>query len=215
MKKTKALTLLFGAYCGFLIVMNVLATKQIDVWMFTVTTGILVSPLVFIIQDVATEVFGYRTARRMVLTGFAVSFTAVLLYQLSVMIPASQFWQGQPAFEAIFSTVPRIVVASFIAYLIGSLVNAKLMAVMKKWAERHLFFRAITSTVAGQFLDNSMFAFVAFSGILPFPALVSMAVGGTLIEVLYEVIFYPATRIAIRKTEAYVAADNTPAAAAV
>ena len=126
MKKQRLLTLLpllYAAYASSLLAMNLLATKQFDLWQFTVTTGILVSPIAFIIQDLATEVFGFRIAKRMILTGFVILIVASLVYQLAILIPPSNFWSNQAAFASILSTTLRISLASLTAYLVGSLVN--------------------------------------------------------------------------------------------
>lgn len=209
--QARALAVLFATYAGFLIVMNALATKQFDIAIGTVTTGILVSPIVFMAQDVATEVFGYKTARRMILTGFAIMAIATALFQLAIIIPPSPFYANQEAFATIFGSVPRIVFASFLAYTIGSLVNAKVMAWMKQRWGGSLFGRAITSTFVGQLLDNAIFGVVAFAGVLPPMALVSLAVVATLFEVVYEIVLFPATKAAIRYTQRYIARDEVTA----
>ncbi|MFN0603185.1 queuosine precursor transporter [Facklamia hominis] len=206
MKKQRLLTLLpllYAAYASSLLAMNLLATKQFDLWQFTVTTGILVSPIAFIIQDLATEVFGFRIAKRMILTGFVILIVSSLVYQLAILIPPSNFWSNQAAFASILSTTLRISLASLTAYLVGSLVNAKIMDQLKQSYPDSLFFRAITSTIFGQLLDNLLFAFLAFWGVLPLPALISMVIGGTLFETIYEIVLYPLTRLLIRLCQNY------------
>ena len=206
MKKQRLLTLLpllYAAYASSLLAMNLLATKQFDLWQFTVTTGILVSPIAFIIQDLATEVFGFRIAKRMILTGFVILIVASLVYQLAILIPPSNFWSNQAACASILSTTLRISLASLTAYLVGSLVNAKIMDQLKQSYPDSLFFRAITSTIFGQLLDNLLFAFLAFWGVLPLSALISMVIGGTLFETIYEIVLYPLTRLLIRLSQNY------------
>ena len=204
MKKNKLLQIFFAVYAAAIIIQNILATKQIDIAMFTVTTGILVSPIVFIIQDIIAELYGYKEAKRMVLIGFAMNFVGVLLFTLAIHIPASQFWANQAAFSAILGTTLRITIASFTAYVIGSLTNSGVMVYLKKKFPKSLFIRAISSTIVGQFLDNALFAFIAFYGVLPMAALWSMVVGGTIFEVLYEIIFYPITKLSIKKSKQYI-----------
>lgn len=204
MKKSKneILKMCFSIYCGSLIIQNILATKQIDIFMFTVTTGILISPIVFIIQDVISEIFGYKEAKKMVLYGFLMNFIAVVLYNISILIPPSSYWNNQVAFETILGTTFRITIASFIAYICGSLTNSKIMVSLK--SKNNLFFRAISSTVVGQFLDNFLFAFIAFYGVLPVNSLISMVIGGTIFEVIYEIVFYPITKTIINKIKVVV-----------
>ena len=199
MKKIEIEKYLFGIYCAGIIIQNILATKNIDITIFTVTTGILVSPLVFIIQDIQTEIFGYKKAKKMIILGYLMNFIAIMLYTFSISIPSSITYTNQEAFTTILGTTPRIAIASFIAYVIGALINSKVMEKLKNKHEKNLFFRAISSTVVGQFVDNMLFAVIAFIGILPTQAIISMIVGGTLFEIIYEIIFYPITKKLIQK----------------
>lgn len=203
-KKNNILMLMFGIYTGAIIIQNILATKQIDITIFTVTTGILVSPLVFIIQDIVAEIYGYKDAKKMVLLGFIMNFIGVLLFTLAIKLPSSVFWFNQEAFSSILGTTLRISIASFTAYIIGALTNSKIMVVLKNKYPNSLFIRAISSTILGQFLDNALFATIAFYGILPMNAIYSMIIGGTLFEVLYEIVFYPITKLSIYKIKKYI-----------
>lgn len=196
-RKNEILKLCFSIYASSLIIQNILATKQIDVWVFTVTTGILISPIIFIIQDIVSEIFNYQEAKKMVLYGFLMNFIGVIFFTISIKIPPSPFWSNQKAFENILSSTFRISIASFTAYIIGSLVNTKVMVALKY--KSHLFFRSITSTIIGQLLDNGLFAIIAFLNVLPFKSIILMIIGGTIFEVLYEIIFYPITKFLIIK----------------
>lgn len=199
--KNKLLPVLFGVYCASLMIQNTLATKTVSIAVFTVTTGVLVSPLVFIVQDVVSELYGYKTAKRMIMLSFAMNFIATLLYQAAILIPASAAFANQDAFSAILGSTFRITCASFAAYVTGSLVNSKIMVCLKKRYKDSLFVRAIASTLAGQVLDNAIFSFGAFAFVLPVPVIVSMIIGASLFEVIYEILFYPATKKTIREIE--------------
>lgn len=196
--KNKIIPIMFGVYCASLMIQNILATKTIDIAIFSVTTGVLVSPLVFIIQDVSSEIFGYEQTKRMILLSFLMNFIAVVLFQLAIMLPASMTYANQEAFETILGSTLRITCASFCAYVTGSLINSKIMSVLKKRNSKNLFMRAITSTVAGQLCDNAIFSFGAFAFVLPVPVIMSMVIGATLFEIMYEIIFYPVTKKAIK-----------------
>ena len=198
-KEQKIAQSLFGIYCAALIIQNMLAMKSIDVLGFTVTTGVLVSPLLFIAQDVSSEVFGYKQTRNMILLSFAMNLIAVVLYQFAIALPASSVWMNQEAFSTILGTTGRIACASFMAYVLGSLANSKIMTKMKERHPDSLFVRAITSTVVGQLLDNAIFSFVAFAGVIPTANIITMVVGATLFETVYEVILYPVTRAIIAR----------------
>lgn len=188
---------IFGVYCAALLIQNILALKTIEIVGFTLTTGILISPVVFIMQDLESELFGFKKARQMILLAYLMNFVFTLVIGLAIIIPPAAFYTNQEAFAVLFATTPRIVIASFLAYCVGSLTNSKIMTLNK---EKHgLFYRAITSTIAGQLLDNAIFAFVAFYGTLPIISILMMIVGATIFETLYEIIFYPVTKRLIAK----------------
>lgn len=199
--KNKLLPVLFGVYCASLMIQNVLATKTIDIAIFTVTTGVLVSPFVFIVQDVTSELFGYEKAKKMIVVSFAMNFIAALLYQFAIALPPSVSFANQEGFASVLGSTLRITCASFAAYVTGSLLNTKIMSALKERYGKSLFVRAISSTVVGQFFDNAIFAFGAFAFVLPVPVIISMVLGGTLFEVIYEIIFYPVTKKTIRTLE--------------
>lgn len=206
MRKEKLIQIFIGIYTGAIIIQNILATKQFNILCFTVTTGILISPIVFIIQDVVSELYGFKQAKKMILLGFAMNFVGVLMFTLAIHLPSSQFWFNQEAFSTILGTTARITVASFTAYIIGSLTNSKTMVLLREKWGHSLFVRAISSTIVGQFLDNAVFAFLAFLGVLPISAIWSMVIGGTLFEVIYEIVFYPITKLTIKKSREYIEA---------
>lgn len=188
--------ILFGVYAAALLIQNILALKTIDIWVFSMTTGILVSPIVFVAQDVESEIYGYKHARTMILLGYLMNFLFTALVSFAIIISPSVAYTNQEAFSAIFSTTWRITIASFAAYTIGSLMNAKIMTMQK---EKHgLFFRAIFSTIVGQFLDNAIFCFGAFLGVLPFNVIAMMVLGATIWEIVYEIILYPITKRVIK-----------------
>lgn len=192
---------LFGIYCASLLIQNILALKSIDVGIFTVTTGILISPLIFIINDISSEIFGYNQTKRMIILSFAMNFVMSILLQISIIIPASKVYTNQIAFATIFATTLRITFFSFLAYIVGSLINSKIMVKLKD--KSNLFFRAISSTIVGQLLDNAIFAFGSFFGVWPITAILSCIIGGTIFETLYEIFIYPLTKLSINKVENY------------
>lgn len=203
-KKFNVIKYSFAIYAGSIIIQNILATKQIDIGIFTVTTGVLISPIVFMIQDVISEIFGYEEAKKMIIGGFGMNFLAVLLFTFAIKLPSSQFWENQAAFSAILGTTLRISLASFTAYLVGSLTNSKVLVKIKKHYPKKLFVRLISSTIVGQLIDNLLFAFIAFYGILPIQALWSMVIGGAIFEVAYEILCYPVTKKTIKTIKKYI-----------
>ena len=189
----------YAAYCVGLVLMNILASKQMDINVFTINLGLFISPIVFILLDVQSEVYGYKDAKNLIITGLVVNVVVAILYFLAIKVPPSINYLSQDAFSAVLGTTARISVASVTAYYIGSLINSKVMVGMKKRYDKYLFVRAITSTIAGQLVDNVVFMTLAFAGVLPAAAIVTMVIGGTIIETVYEILFYPVTRVVIKK----------------
>jgi uncharacterized integral membrane protein (TIGR00697 family) len=179
--------------------MNILASKQMDILLFTINLGLFISPIVFIINDIQSEVYGYRSAKDLIIAGLAVNVAVAVIYFAAVNVPPSVNFVNQEAFRAVLGSTARITIASVTAYFVGSLINAKVMVSMKRRFEKYLFVRAITSTVAGQLIDNVVFMTLAFAGILPPIAIMTMVIGGTIIETVYEIAFYPVTRAFIKK----------------
>ena len=146
-----------------LIAANLLETKVIQVFGITVTAGLLVFPVSYIINDCIAEVWGFRKARLIIWSGFAMNFFVVMLGLIAVALPAAPFWDGAPHFNFVFGMAPRIVAASLTAFLVGSFLNAYVMSRMKVASGgRHFSARAIWSTVVGETADSLIFFPVAF-----------------------------------------------------
>ncbi|MDR1814296.1 MAG: queuosine precursor transporter [Tannerella sp.] len=177
-----------------LIVSNFLETKVIQIGPVTSTAGLLVFPLSYIINDCISEVWGYRKARLIIWCGFAMNFVAVALVQLSIILPAAPFWEGGDSFNMIFGMTPRIVAASFAAFLTGSFINAYVMSKMKISSQgKHFSLRAVVSTIAGESADSLIFFPIAFFGLIPSDRMALMVVTQIALKSLYEIIVLPVT----------------------
>ncbi len=181
-----------------LITANIVAVKLIDVGGMVLPAAIIVFPVSYIIGDVLTEVYGFRQARRVIWLGFACNLLAVVVIWLAGVLPAAGFWDGQPAFERILGQAPRILVASFAAYLVGEFANSAVLARMKvATGGRFLWARTIGSTVVGQGLDSAVFMTVAFAGIIPAEGLVAAVVTQWLVKTAYEAAATPLTYLVV------------------
>lgn len=177
-----------------LIASNIITNKQFDVPLigWAITCGSVCVPLSYIVDDILAEVFGFKTARRVIYLGFAMNALAVIYFQLAIVIPGTETFANQSAFEAVLGTTWRTTAASFIAYFFGSLANAKIMAWLHvKNGEKKLAFRCIASTVVGELLDMALFAALAFAGVLPLEVIGQMIVTNTCAKVAVEIILYP------------------------
>jgi uncharacterized integral membrane protein (TIGR00697 family) len=187
-----------------LIAANVIAVKLITLGVDPVGVGgfrvpaplpaaIIIFPLSYILGDILTEVYGYRQARRVIWLGFFCNLIAVGAFWLAGLIPAFDSEMGS-AYDRVFGYVPRILGASFAAYLVGEFSNSFILAKMKiRTKGRFLWSRTIGSTVVGQGLDASVFIAIAFAGTMPGAVLGSMIVTHWLVKTAYEVVATPIT----------------------
>jgi len=176
-----------------LIAANLLETKVIQIGSLTVTAGLLVFPISYIINDCIAEVWGYRKAR-LIICGFAMNFFVVALGLIAVAIPAAPFWEGEEHFDFVFGMAPRIVAASLMAFLVGSFLNAYVMSKMKVASQgRNFSARAIWSTVVGETADSLIFFPVAFGGVIAWKELLIMMGIQIVLKSLYEVMILPVT----------------------
>ena len=177
-----------------LIAANLLETKVIQNGSLTVTAGLLVFPISYIINDCIAEVWGFKKARLIIWSGFAMNFFVVALGLIAVAIPAAPFWEGEEHFDFVFGMAPRIVAASLMAFLVGSFLNAYVMSKMKVASRgRHFSARAILSTLAGETADSLIFFPVAFGGIIAWRELLIMMCIQIILKSMYEVIILPVT----------------------
>ena len=177
-----------------LIAANLLETKVIQVGSLTVTAGLLVFPISYIINDCVAEVWGFKKARLIIWSGFAMNFFVVALGLIAVAIPAAPFWEGEEHFDFVFGMAPRIVAASLMAFLVGSFLNAYVMSKMKVASQgRNFSARAIWSTVVGETADSLIFFPVAFGGVIAWKELLIMMGIQIVLKSLYEVIILPVT----------------------
>lgn len=177
-----------------LIAANIMAVKIISVCGFILPAAIIIFPISYIAGDVLTEVYGYRAARRVIWLGFFCNFIVVLAFWFGKMMEPAPFWTGQAAYERILGYTPRILVASFLAYLVGEFSNSYILAKMKIATKgRWLWTRTIGSTLVGEGLDSLIFITVAFAGIIPAHALTSAVLTQWLVKCAYEGIATPLT----------------------
>ncbi len=177
-----------------LIAANLLETKVIQVGSLTVTAGLLVFPISYIINDCIAEVWGFKKARLIIWSGFAMNFFVVGLGLIAVTIPAAPFWEGEEHFDFVFGMAPRIVAASLMAFLVGSFLNAYVMSKMKIASQgRNFSARAILSTIVGETADSLIFFPIAFGGIIVWKELLIMMGLQIVLKSMYEVIILPVT----------------------
>ena len=181
-------------FCVCLISANILETKQISVFGISLTGGLLVFPVSYIINDCVCEVWGFRKARLLIWTCFAMNFFFVAMGALCDAIPGAPYWHNDAGFHAVFGLAPRVAMASFVAFIVGSFANAYVMSKMKIHDQgRHFSWRAILSTIAGESCDSLIFFPLALGGVVPTTELPKLMLWQVFLKTFYEVIALPVT----------------------
>ena len=189
-------------FCVCLITANVLETKQISLGVFNITGGLIVFPVSYIINDCVCEVWGYRKARLLIWLGFAMNFLFVLFGAIADAIPGAPYWHNDEGFHAVFGLAPRIAAASFVAFLVGSFVNAYVMSRMKINSDgRNFSLRTILSTIFGEGADSLIFFPLALYGVVPTSELPIFILTQVVLKTLYEVVVLPVTIYVVKKTK--------------
>ncbi len=192
--------LIMAAFVTVLLLSNVLGAGKVAVihlpgigaWPFG--AGILFFPVSYVIGDVLTEVYGYARARRCIWAGFGALMFMAFMAWVVVALPPAESWDGQAAYEQVFGQVPRIVLASMVAFWAGEFVNSYVLARMKVWTRgRHLWTRTIGSTVAGQGVDSLIFYPLAFYGVWDSSTLLTVLVTQWALKVAWEAALTPVT----------------------
>jgi queuosine precursor transporter len=191
------LLVLSGLFVTVLLTSNLIAVKLVSFGPLVLPAAVIVFPLSYLFGDVLTEVYGYAVARRVIWLGFACNLVFVLFIVAAGALPgAVGLWDApaQSAYERILGFTPRLLVASFIAYLAGEFLNSFVMARLKIATQgRWLWSRTISSTVLGQGVDSAIFIAGAFIGVLPAGVLLRTILNQWLFKTAYEILATPLT----------------------
>jgi hypothetical protein len=194
--------LVMAAFVAILLLSNVLGAgkrTELDLPLIGLVpfgAGILFFPLSYVIGDILTEVYGYERARRCIWAGFVATLFMALMSWVVVALPPAATWPGQAAYESVFGQVPRIVLASVIAFWVGEFANSYVLARMKLLTRgRHLWSRTIGSTMVGQGIDSLIFYPLAFYGAAGWPveAIATVMASQFALKVGWEVLLTPVT----------------------
>jgi uncharacterized integral membrane protein (TIGR00697 family) len=202
----KTFDLVMVAFVVILVLSNVIGAGKraiidlpgIGPWPFG--AGILFFPLSYVLGDVLTEVYGYERARRCIWAGFAALIFMAVMSFIVVALPPAPGWTGQAAYESVFGQVPRIVIASMLAFWAGEFANSYVLARMKVWTRgRHLWTRTIGSTLVGQGIDSLIFYPLAFYGAPDWPveAMLQVMLSQFVLKVSWEALLTPFTYLIV------------------
>lgn len=181
-----------------LLVANIIAVKPVQISGLVFPAAVVIFPLAYIFGDVLTEVYGYARARQTIWIGFVCNVIAVLAIYLGGLLPAAGFWPNQSAYDTILGFAPRLLAASFIAYLVGEFLNSIVLAKLKVLTSgKYLWVRTIGSTLIGELADSIVFITAAFAGVWPSDQIVPGIITQWLLKSGYEVIATPVTYAAV------------------
>jgi len=207
MRAYRYYSLVTAVFVTCLIVSNIIAVKLAAIGPWFLPAAVIIFPISYIFGDVLTEVYGYARARQVIWTGFGCNLLAVLAIWIGGLLPAAPFWNAnvydapaaaQQAYDAILGFTPRLLVASFVAYLVGEFLNSFVIAKLKIATNgRQLWLRTITSTLVGQLADSGIFIVVAFAGVIPGAALGQLVVTQWLFKSAYEALATPLTYVVV------------------
>ena len=196
-------------FCVCLIAANVLETKQIAFGKISLTGGLIVFPVSYIINDCVCEVWGYKKTRMLIWTGFAMNFFFVMLGAICDMIPGAPYWTNDEGFHAVFGLAPRIAFASFLAFICGSFVNAYVMSKMKlSSGGKNFSLRAVVSTIFGESVDSVIFFPLALWGVVPTEELPWLMLWQVFLKTAYEVVVLPLTIRIVRYVKRHEQVDT-------
>jgi queuosine precursor transporter len=202
-KSYRWLPLVTALFVTTLVISNIIAVKLVTLFGFIVPAAVILFPIAYIFGDVLTEVYGYARARQVIWTGFFCNLMAVIAIWIGGQLVPAPFWSAgvfttpqsaQQAYQAILGFTPRLLTASFIAYLVGEFLNSFVLAKLKvRTAGRFLWVRTISSTIIGQGADSAVFISFAFASILPNSALLQTILSQWFLKVAYETLATPLT----------------------
>jgi uncharacterized integral membrane protein (TIGR00697 family) len=162
--------------------------------------GILFFPISYVIDDVLTEVYGFARARRAIWAGFAALLFMAVMEWTVVHLPVAAGWTGQEAYERVFGSGWRIILASMVAFFVGDFLNSVVLAKMKIWTKgKHLWTRTIGSTIVGEGADSLIFYPLAFYGLADWPVEILLAVmlSQFILKVSWEALLTPVTYVVV------------------
>jgi uncharacterized integral membrane protein (TIGR00697 family) len=179
---------------------NIIAVKQIEFGFLHITAGQLVFPIVYVISDIVSEVYGYKSSRRLSWISFTMNIFMAFFFQIAIICPFPQWWNLQNAFSSILGNAPRAIFASFLAMQVGNWLNDIIFQKMKsKHGDKYFSVRAIASSIIGEFFDSTIFFSVALIGELPLSQLPSFVLGGVSFKIAYELLVLPITKQIVKK----------------
>lgn len=188
---------LLAIYCVALVVSNIISNRTFEIWQFMLPSAVIVFPIIYIINDVLTECYGFKMASKTIWTAFGLNLMAVVLFNVAVNLPTTTDYSS---YNIVLGNTLNPLIASILAYLVGSFVNAKIMDTLRN--HKSLMLRCVLSTLFGEAIDATIFISIMFIGIMDFNVVCTMIVTQAVVKTLYEIVVYPVTKNVIKTIKA-------------
>ena len=191
-KKINIYIILLALYCVALVVSNIISNRTFEIGQFMLPSAVIVFPIIYIVNDILTECYGFNMASKAILIAFGLNLMAVILFNIAINLPTTVDYSS---YNIVLGNTFKALTASLLAYLIGSFVNAKIMDVLRN--HKSLMLRCVLSTLFGETIDAVIFISIMFIGVMDFKVVYTMIFTQAIVKTLYEIVVYPVTRKAI------------------
>lgn len=192
-KKTNVYMILVSIYCVALVVSNIISNRTFEIGQFMLPSAVIVFPIIYIINDVLTECYGFKMASKAIWTAFGLNLMAVMFFNIAVNLPTTTDYSS---YNIVLGNTLKPLIASILAYLVGGFVNAKIMDILRN--HKSLMLRCVLSTLFGETIDAAIFISIMFIGVIDFKIVCTMIITQAVAKTLYEIVVYPITRKVIK-----------------
>ena len=207
-------TWLVGLSVAVLLISNLASTKMFDFFGtgLVMDGGAVIFPIGYVLGDVIVEIYGYARARRIIVLTVAMNLLAALTFLVVGLLPPGDGWENQEAFQAILGFMPRLVLASLVAFLVGQLLNALVFQRLRDtgFGKRFLWWRAMGSSLAGNSVDSLIFTVIAFAGVISTYQLFALVGLAFLMKMAGEALLLPVTYAVVRQIRKIVPESADP-----
>lgn len=192
-KKTNIYMIMLALYCVTLVITNITSNRTFNIGRLMLPSAVIAFPIIYIVNDVLTECYGFKMASRAIWTAFGLNLLSVIFFNIAINLPTTIDYSS---YNIVLGNTLKPLIASVLAYLVGSFVNAKIMDILR--SHKSLMLRCVLSTLLGETIDAVIFISIVFIGVVDFKTVCSMIVTQAVFKTLYEIIVYPITKKVIR-----------------
>lgn len=191
-KKINIYMILLSLYCVALVVSNIISNRTFEIGQFMLPSAVIVFPIIYIINDILTECYGFKMTSKAIWTAFGLNLMSVIFFNIAVNLPTTMDYSS---YNVVLGNTLKPLVASVLAYLVGSFTNAKIMDKLRN--HKSLMLRCVLSTLLGETIDAAIFISIMFIGVMDFQVVFTMILAQAIAKTLYEIVVYPITKKAI------------------